>query len=65
LLGVGTTPSPVAIISVIFIYVFITVFMMSAQWIVASREPPAQVDSALAPASSNARPQMPSANAGQ
>ena len=35
----------------IFIYVIFAIFMMGAQWIAASREPPAQVDGAHVPAS--------------
>ena len=44
LLGVGAATNPRAFIPMIFIYVIIAIFMMGAQWIAASRQPPAQVD---------------------
>ncbi len=51
LLGGGAVTKPRTVIFMIFIYVTIAVFMMGAQWIAASREPPAQLDGAHAPAS--------------
>ena len=51
LLGVGAVTNFRTIIYMIFIYVIIAIFMLGAQWIAASHEPPAQVDSARAPAS--------------
>jgi hypothetical protein len=51
LLGGGAVTNFRTVIFMIFIYVIIAIFMMGAQWIAASREPPAQVDGARAPAS--------------
>ncbi len=51
LLGGGAVTKPRAVIFMIFIYVTIAIFMMGAQWIAASREPPAQLGGAHAPAS--------------
>ncbi len=51
LLSVGAATNPRTFIPMIFIYVIVAIFMMGAQWIAASREPPAQVDGARAPAS--------------
>ena len=55
---VSAATNPWAVISVIFINVIFTIFMLAAQWIVASRQPPAQVDSAHMPASRAVFPQM-------
>ena len=62
LLSVGAATNPRAFIPMIFIYVIVTIFMMGAQWIAASRQPPAQVDNAQAPASSAVFPQLPPPN---
>jgi len=59
---VSAATNPRAVISAIFINVIFTIFMLAAQWIVASRQPPAQVDSAHVPASSTVFPQMPPPN---
>ena len=56
LLSVGAVTNFRAVIFMIFIYVIVAIFMMGAQWIAASRQPPAQVDSAHAPASSTVSP---------
>jgi uncharacterized BrkB/YihY/UPF0761 family membrane protein len=42
----------------IFIYVIVAIFMMGAQWIAASLQSPAQVDSAHVLPSSTVFPQM-------
>jgi hypothetical protein len=51
LLGGGAVTNFRTVIFMIFIYVIIAIFMMGAQWIAASREPPAQVDGGHARAS--------------
>jgi hypothetical protein len=53
------------VIFMIFIYVIIAIFMMGAQWIAASREPPAQVDGAHAPPSNTIFSQKPPPNSRQ
>jgi hypothetical protein len=63
--SVGAVTNLRAVISMILIYVIVAIFMMGAQWVAASREPPAQVDSAHVPASSKVLPQMPPPNSGQ
>lgn len=66
LLSVGTATNPLAFIPMIFIYVIVAIFMMGAQWIAASRQPPAQVDNAHTPAFSAVSPQkMPPPNSGR
>jgi hypothetical protein len=66
LLSVGAATNPRAFIPMIFIYVIVAIFMMSAQWIAASRQPPARVDNTHPPASSTVFPQkMPPSNSGQ
>ena len=62
LLSVGTATNSRAVISMIFICVIITILMMSAEWITANRQTPAQVDNAQAPASSAVFPQLPPSN---
>jgi hypothetical protein len=64
LLGGGAAINPRAVLPMIFVYVIIAICMMSAQWIAASRQPPAQ-DNARAPASSAVVPQLPRPNSGQ
>ncbi len=64
LLSVGAATNPRTFIPMIFIYVIVAIFMMGAQWIAASRQPPAQ-DSAQAPASSAVFPQLPPRNSSQ
>jgi len=56
--GVGAVINFRAVICLILINAFFTVFMVGAQWIVASRQPPAQ-DNVHAAASSTISPQMP------
>ncbi len=66
LLSVGAAANPRAFIPMIFIYVIVAIFMMSAQWIAASRQPPARVDNTHTPASITVVPQkMPPSNSGQ
>ena len=65
LLSAGAVTNSRSVISMILINVIFAIFMMSAQWIAASRQPPAQVDSARVPASSTVFPQMPPPNSGQ
>ena len=66
LLGVGAATNPRAFIPMIFIYMIISFFMIGAQWIAASRQPPAQVDNTHMPASSAVFPQkMPPPNSGK
>ena len=62
LLSVGTATNSRAVISMIFICVIITILMMSAEWIVASHQTPAQVDNAQTPASGAVFPQLPPSN---
>ena len=63
LLSAATNPR--SVIPMIFIFVIITIFMMSAQWIAASRQAPAQVDNAQAPAYSAVSPQLPPPSSGR
>lgn len=66
LLSVGAATNPQALIYVTTIYVIVAIFMMGAQWIAASRQPPAQVDNAHTPAFSAVSPQkMPPPNSGR
>ena len=65
LLSVGAATNPRAVIPMIFIYVIITIFVKSAEWIAASRQTPAQVDNAQAPASSAVFPRLPPPDSGQ
>ncbi len=66
LLGVGAATNPRAFIPMIFIYVIVSFFMIGAQWIAASRQPPTQVDNTHMPASSAVFPQkMPPPNSGK
>ena len=58
LLSVGAATNPRAFIPMIFIYVIVAIFMMGAQWIAASRQPPARVDNTHTPASSAVFPQL-------
>jgi hypothetical protein len=64
LLNVGTATNSRAVIYMILINVIVTIFMLGAQWIAASRQPPAQ-DNAQAPASSAVFPQLPPPNSRQ
>jgi hypothetical protein len=64
-LGVGAATNFRAIIYLIFIYVILASFMLGAEWIAASRQPPVHVDSAHAPASSTVFPQMQPPNSGR
>ncbi len=57
LLDVGNGAKLRAFIPMIFIYVIVAILMMGAQWIDASRQPPAQVDNAHTPASNAVFPQ--------
>jgi hypothetical protein len=63
-LGVGAAINSQAVIQVIF-YAILMAFVLGAQSIVASRQPPAQVDNAHAPASSTDSPQTPPTDSGQ
>ena len=66
LLNVGLATNSRAVIYMILINVIITIFMLGAQWIAASRQPPAQVDSAYhVQATSTVLPQLPRPNYGQ
>jgi hypothetical protein len=65
LLGVGAAPDSLSVIHAIAINVIIMAFVLGAQWIMASSQPPAQVDSAHASASGTVSPQMPSPDSGQ
>jgi len=49
----------------LFMYAVFIAFILAAQWIALGRQPPAQVDSAHAPASSTVFPQMPPPNSGR
>jgi hypothetical protein len=49
----------------IFTFVIIMAFMLGVQYIMASRQPPPQVDNATGPASSTFFPQMPPPASGQ
>lgn len=64
LLGVDAVTNSRAVTSLIFINVIFFAFMLGAQFIIASRQPPAQVDNAHAPASSTVLPQMPAPSSG-
>ncbi|MFI5020962.1 MAG: hypothetical protein ACHQRJ_04830 [Alphaproteobacteria bacterium] len=59
LLGAGAATNPRHLIRVIVINLIFMAFMLGTQWIMASRQPPAQVDNAHAPASSTVSPQTP------
>ena len=65
LLSVGAATNPRAFIPMIFIYVIVAIFMMGAQWIAASRQPPAQVDNAPVLAAGTVLPQMPKPSSGK
>jgi len=65
LLSFGGVTNSRAVIYMILINVIVTIFMLGAQWIAASRQPPARVDSAHAPASSIVFPRMPPPTSGQ
>lgn len=62
LLGTGAAAHPRA---VIYMYVILMVFVLGAQWIAASHQPPAQVDNNHTLASSTVPPQVHPPNAGQ
>jgi len=64
LLGGGAVTNPRAVMYLILISVIVAIFMMGAQWVAASCQPPAQ-DNAQAPASSAVFPQLPPPNSGQ
>jgi hypothetical protein len=64
LLGVDAVTNSRAVTSLIFINVIFFAFMLGAQFIIASRQPPAQVDTAYAPASRTVLPQMPAPSSG-
>jgi hypothetical protein len=55
-------PNSSSVIHMILINVTFAVFVLGAQWIGASRQPPAQVDDAHPPASSTVSPKMPPSN---
>jgi hypothetical protein len=61
LLDVAAPNSP-SVIHMIVINVIFAAFVLGAQWIVASRQPPAQVNDAHAQASSAASPKTPTPN---
>jgi hypothetical protein len=61
LLSVCTATNVRAVICMIVINVIVTIFMLGAHWIAASRQPPTQ-DNARAPASSVVLPRLPPAN---
>ena len=64
LLGIGAATDPRHVIRVIVINVIFMAFMLGTQWIMASHQPPAQVDNASAPVSSPAlRPTPPPGSA--
>lgn len=63
-LGVGAVINSRAAIQVIF-YAILMAFVLGAQSIVASRQPPAQVENAHAPTSSTDSPQTPPTSSGQ
>jgi hypothetical protein len=65
LLGVGAVANPRHVINVIVINVLFMAFMLGTQWIMAGRQPSAQVDNAHAPVSSTVLPPPPPPNAGQ
>lgn len=60
LLSVGTAPNSRVVIYMIVINVIIAIFLIAA-----SHQPPAQVESADAPATSEGSPEMPRPNSGQ
>ena len=62
LLGSGAVTNPR---TVIYLYVIFMAVVMAAQCIIASRQPPAQVDDARASASHTVSPQMPAQSSGQ
>ena len=64
LLSVGAATNSRAIIYMILINVIVTIFMLGAQWMAASRQPPVQ-NNAQAPASSAVSPQLPPPNSRQ
>jgi hypothetical protein len=53
-----------AVISMLFIYMIIMIFMMGTEWVAASRQPPTQ-DNAQAPAPTVVSPPLPPPNSGQ
>jgi hypothetical protein len=64
LLSGGAVTNSRAVIYMILINVIVTIFMLGAQWIAASRQPPAQ-NNAQAPASTVVFPPLPPPNSGQ
>jgi hypothetical protein len=64
LLNVGTATNSRAVIYMILINVIVTIFMLGAQWLAATRQPPAQ-NNAQAPASSAVSPHFPPPNSRQ
>ncbi len=65
LLGAGAAANPRHIVRVILINAIVMALMLGAQWIVASRQTPAQMDDTHAPASSTVSPQTQPPNANQ
>jgi hypothetical protein len=60
--GAGAVINPRA---VIYVYVIFTVFVLAAQCIIASRQPPVLTDDVRTPASSTVSPPMPTPRSGQ
>lgn len=58
-------PNSSLVINMIVINVVFAAFVLGAQWLVASHQPPAEVDNARVPASSAACPKTPTPNHGQ
>jgi hypothetical protein len=65
LVGVGMVINSRTVLHLIFINVIFMAFMLGAQFIIGSRQPPAQVDSDHTPASSTVFPMMPPSSSGQ
>lgn len=62
LLGGGAVANPRHVINVIVINLLFMAFMLGAQWIMASRQPPTQLDNAHPPAASTGSLQTPQPN---
>jgi hypothetical protein len=60
LLGAGTPTHSLAVL-----YVLMIVLMLGSEWIMASRQPPAQLDKSVAPVSGIISPRTPSPSSGQ
>ena len=63
--GVDAVTNSRTVISMIIVNAIFFAFVLGAQFIIASRKPPAQVDNAHAPASSTVLPQLPPPTSGQ